>query len=279
MNELPLNIKQKIGKYEPIEIEGLVLYPIRVSEYYEFLAARPAIEFMQQRLPVALISEPLLNAYFKIDSGQVDFEKANGMFSSALLALALALRLKSGQSIEERVKSFQIVLDQNDTTRLKYLYFVKDGEEITVITPITFQTLRQIIAEQNGIELHSDLDNPELVDAENDLASKTFSLDMKIENFITSAALIANVDETEVYEWPILKMHNKLDAARRVLDYIICGIGEAQGTTWKGGNPKPHPWFDRMKESNKGLMPIESFAGGQGLQAVKEAIDKQQTHD
>ena len=276
MTELPLHIQKKIGRYEPIEIDGLVLYPIEVSEYYEFLAARPAIEFMQQRLPVTLMSEPLLSAYFKIDSGQVEGIQPMGLFPSAILALVLALRLKSGQSIEERLNAIQIVVDPNDQTRLKHLRFVKDGEEITVITPITFQTLRPIIAAQNGIELHSDLDNPELVDAENDLASKSANLDMKVENFITSAAMIAGVDESEVYKWAILKMHNRLDAAKRVLDYMICGIGESQGSKWKGGNPNPHPWFNRLKEDNKGLMPIESFAGGQGLKAIKDATQKQQ---
>lgn len=274
MNELPLHIQKKIGRYEPIEIDGLVLYPIKVSEYYEFLAARPAIEFMQQRLPVSLMSEPLLSAYFKIDSGQVEGLKPMGLFPSAVLALALALRLKPEQSIEERLNAFQMVADPKDPTKLKHLRFVKDGEEITVITPITFQTIRPIIAAQNGIELHSDLDNPELVDAENDLASKSANLDMKVENFITSAAMVAGVDEAQVYDWAILKMHNRLDAAKRVLDYMICGIGESQGSKWKGGNPYPHPWFDKMKDKNAGLMPIESFAGGQGLRAIKDATEK-----
>lgn len=271
MSELPLNIKKAIGMYEPIEAEGVVLHPIKVSEYYEFLIARPAIEFMQQRLPVALMSEPLLSAYFKIDSGQVDGFEETGLFASALLALALALRLKPEQSIEERLNAFQITLDPNDQTKLKDIRCVLNGEEITVITPFTFQTLRPIIAAQNGIELHSDMDNPELVDAERDLAEKSSNLDMKVENFISSAALIAGVDESDVYEWPILKMHNRLDTAKRVLDYVICGIGESQGSKWKGGNPKPHPWFDRIKDKNDALMPIESFAGGQGLRAVQDA--------
>ena len=274
MSELPLNIKKAIGMYEPIEAEGVVLHPIKVSEYYEFLIARQAIEFMQQRLPVSLMSEPLLSAYFKIDSGQVDGFEGTGLFASALLALALALRLKPERSVEERLNAFQITLDPKDQTKLKDIRCVLNGEEITVITPIMFQTLRQIIAEQNGIELHSDLDNPELVDAERDLAEKSASLDMKVENFIASAAMIAGVDESEVYEWSILKMHNRLDAAKRIMDYMICGIGESQGSKWKGGNPTPHPWFDRMKEENAGLMPIESFAGGQGLKAVRDATEK-----
>lgn len=272
MTELPLHIRRSIGKYEPIQIDGLTLYPIKVEEYYEFLAARPSLEFMQQRLPVQLMSEPLLNAYFKLDSGQVEGHEPSGLFASSLLAIALALRLKPGRSIEERASVFKIIVDPNDQTRLKKVRCLLDGEEQIDITPVMFQRLRPIIAAQNGIELHSDLDNPELVDAENDLASsKSMKLDMSVEGFVSAAALISGVDESEIYNWAILKMHNRLDAAKRVLDYAICGIGESQGSKWKGGNPAPHPWFGRQKEKTNSLMPIESFANGQGVTAIRDA--------
>jgi hypothetical protein len=271
MAELPLNIRKSIGKYEPIKTEGLTLYPIKVEEYYEFMTARPAIEFMQQRLPVHLMSEPLLSAYFKLDTGLVDGEKPTGLFASALLALALALRLKPGESMEERTDQFRIIVDPKDHTRLKSLRFRDNGEERIDITPVMFQRLRPIIAAQNGIELRSDLDNPELVDAENDLAAKSATLDMSVEGFVHAAALVSGKDESEIYGWEILKMHDRLDSARRVLDYLICGIGESQGSQWKGGNPAPSPWFARLKDANGGVMPIESFAGGQGIKAIQEA--------
>ena len=277
MPELPLEYKKSIAKYEPIVAEGLTLYPVKVEEYYEFLMARPAIEFMQQRLPIELMSEPLLSAYFKIDSGQVEGLEPTGLFSSALLALVLALRLKPGRSIEERLNAFRegVLIDPNDPTRLKRIRCYINGEEMIDITPVTFQKIRPIIAAQNGITLRDDLDNPELVDAEKDLADKSANLDMSVEGFVTSTALVAGVDEKEVYNWEILKMHNRLSAAKRVLDYMICGIGESQGTKWKGGNPHPHPWFEKQKEGNAGLMPIESFAGGQGVSAINEATQRQ----
>lgn len=271
MAELPLNIRKSIGRYEPIKTEGLTLYPIKVGEYYEFMAARPAIEFMQQRLSIEFMSEPLLSAFFKLDSSLDEGKKPTGLFTSTILALVLALRLKPGESIEERTRAFQIIVDPNDQTRLKSLRFNINGEERFDITPVMFQRLRPIIAAQNGIELRSDLDNPELVDAENDLASKSLKLDMSVEEMVHAAALISGKDEAEIYDWSILKLHNRLTSARRVLDYVICGIGESQGSKWKGGNPTPHPWFARLKEENAGVMPIESFAGGQGVKAIQEA--------
>lgn len=272
MNELPLHIRKSIGRYEPVETEGLVLYPIKVDNYYEFLAARPSIEFMQQRLPIHLMSEPLLSAYFRLDSGTEDGQEPTGLFMSALLALSLALRLKPEGSIEERIKQFSIVIDPNDRKKLKYVRFIKDGEEQIEITPVQFQRLRPIIAAQNGIELMDDSANPELVDAERDLAeAKAPKLEIDIESYVSAAAIVANKDESEIYEWAILKLQRRLESAKMVLDYVISGIGETQGTKWKGGNPHPNPWFKRKKDGNAGLMPIESFASGQGLQAIRNS--------
>ena len=273
MKELPLDIKRTIGKYEPIEAEGLTLYPIKVENYYEFLTAKPAIDFMQQSLPVELISIPLLDAYFRIDMGLVDGVEPNGLFSSALLMLALALRLMPHGSVEEQIRRFQIVPDDTRNPRaLKQIKFVLNGEEMHTITPIQFGRLRPILAAQNGIELMSDTANPELIQAERDLAdNRAPNLNMDIESLVTATALISRVEESEVYDWAILKMNNRLDMARRVIDYMVCGIGESQGTEWTGGNPVPHPWFERANDKKAGVIALESFANGQGLDAVQNA--------
>ena len=273
MQELPLNIKRAIGRYDPVEVDGLTLYPIKVCNYYEFLAARPSLDFMQQTLPIELMSIPLLDAYFRIDIGLVDGIETTGLFTQALLALSLALRLMPGGSIEEQVRRFQVIPDDaTNPKRLKALRFVLNGEEIHTITPIQFGNLRPIIAAQNGIELYSETANPELIQAERDLAEKNApKLEMDIETLISSAAFITKTEEKDIYDWPILKLHNRLESAKRVLDYVICGIGESQGTKWGGGNPVPHPWFERMKKEKQGVIPLESLANGQGMDAVRNA--------
>ena len=272
MTELPLHIKKSIGRYEPIEAEGLLLYPVQVKNYHEYLIGRQAIEFMQQTLPPVLMSQPLLDAFFKIDTGAVKGQEPNGMFMSALLMLSLALRLLPEGTIEERVNKFSLVVDPKDPSRLKHLKFILNGEEVKTITPIQFQRIRPILAAQNGIELINEDANPELIQAERDLAEKKApNLDVNIESLVTATALITGKEESDIYEWAILKMNNRLASAKKIIDYMICGIGESQGTKWSGGNPCPNPWFDRAKEGTSALISLDKFANGQGLDAVNRA--------
>ena len=58
--ELSRNIKRAADRYEPVETAGLTLWPIRVCEQEDFERARPAIDVIQQALPVRYAVMPLL---------------------------------------------------------------------------------------------------------------------------------------------------------------------------------------------------------------------------
>jgi hypothetical protein len=270
---LSFEIKRSVRKYEPIEIDGLTLYPIKVNRYEEFLWARRSLDFLQQSLPVELMSVPLLDAYYRMDIQAVENgEHGTGLFTATLILLGLALRLMPDGSIEDVLNQFTIIADRNDPTRLKCLRFTVNGEETHQITPIQFAALRPILAAQNGVELESDDANPELIEADRDLATKDApNLDMSVDAMISAAALLTGKDEDEINDWPILKLEHRLSAAKNLMDYMICGIGATQGTSWKGGNPNPHPWFARIRDKDGGLIAIEHFANGQGLQAIRNA--------
>lgn len=270
---LSFEIQKSIRKYEPIEIDGLTLYPITVDRYEEFLFARRSLDFLQQSLPVNLMSVPLLDAYYRMDIQAVENgEPGSGLFTAAIMLLGLALRLTPNGDAEQILNSFQIVADRNDTSRLKCLRFMLNGEEIHQITPVQFTRLRPILAAQNGVELESTDANPELIEADHDLATKNApDLDMTVEAMVNAAALLTGKDEDEIMDWAILKLENRLTSAKKFFDYMICGIGAAQGTSWTGGNPSPHPWFERKKKKDGGLISVEKFANGQGLQAIRNA--------
>ena len=60
-------IKKRIQRYEPVEAEGLTLYPVTMAEREDFIYARPAIDMVQQSMPPLYAAMPLLSAYFKMD--------------------------------------------------------------------------------------------------------------------------------------------------------------------------------------------------------------------
>ena len=277
VDKLPSKYTKLINKYKPIETEGFTLYPITVEHYEEFLLASQAICFMQQALPIQLMSIPLLSAFFMMDLDRTFRKEApTGLFTSAVLSLVLAMRLADDEeSAIEVCKELVAVTDKENPTKLKALVFRRDiraGREPRTITPYQYENIRRVIAAQNGLTIPDELDNPELVEAEHDLAEKGApKLDTKVINMINAAAALTGKEEEEIYGWPILKLSRRLESFKRIIDYMVCAIGEGNGASWKNGNPTPHPFFDRIKGGSDALISMESFAGGEGLRAMQDA--------
>lgn len=265
MYEIPLNIREAIYTYRPVDTEGLRLYPITVREYELLQNARPAIDFLQRSLPVRYLSVPLLSAYYAMDVESFENdEPSNGLFPRALLFLVLALRYKPEDTVEERIRSFasRILVSSEDHTVLTGIVFDMDGEEYK-ITPIQFQRLRPILAEQNGIILESDDANPELVEAERDIAEMNGpELDHNIYSLISSVATFSGVDEAEIYDWPVLKLYRRKEAYERALYFLVYGFASANGAQFKGGNPVPSPFYNRIDHDSSSLVDIGSVTGG-----------------
>ena len=262
--ELPMQIQKAVSRYEPIKESGLTLWPVLVKEYDLLLIAKPAIDVMQQSLPVALMRIPLLSALYRMDYDAVSFGKEPpGLFSRALLALALSLRLGTGMEPDERVRIFQVAVEREKPENLARLLFTDaDGKE-KEIRPAQYQRLRQIIAAQNGIKLESDLANPDIVKAQNDMASSNgIRLNASPEDLISAIAALSGADETEIDEWPVLKLERRSTSYRRIIDYIVHGVGELSGASWKNGNPTPHPFFERMNDGGGVLSLIGDTANG-----------------
>lgn len=261
----------RIARYESIEAERLVWHPIQVKEYEAFLVARPGLEVMQQALPLPLVSLPLLSALYKIEfDNMIVGRETEGMFWRCCLFLALSLRLGEGLGMVERMTMLRPEAHPDDPSRLMGLRFtLPDGGE-GALTPIQFARLRPLLAAQNGIRLESDSANPELVQAERDLAMQNApALDVGIEHMICSVAALSRTEEAEIYEWPILKLERRAASLKRAMDYMTHSIAQMSGTTWKGGNPCPSPWFDRTKEGDSAaLTPVEGFAGGGAVRAI-----------
>lgn len=272
MQDLSLEMAKAVRRFEPIETEGLTLYPIQVKDIDEFTTARPAIEFMQQSLPVAMLSKPLLQAYYTLElDAAKNGQPGSGLFYKCILFLLLAMRVGNGLPSEKRIELVDLELQANDPTQLKSVLIFANGE-VKRITPMQFQRLRPILAAQNGIELVSENANPELVQAERDLAEMNApKLQYRVETLKATIATFSGADEADMEEWPILKLLLRRDAVQRLAGYITCSFAEAQGGKWKHGNPFPSPLYDREIDYCGGLIDMSTFAGGAGMRAVQNA--------
>ena len=135
MQDLSLEMAKAVRRFEPIETEGLTLYPIQVKDIDEFTTARPAIEFMQQSLPVAMLSKPLLQAYYtlELDAAKIG-QPGSGLFYKCILFLLLAMRVGNGLPSEKRIELVDLELQANDPTRLKSVLIFVNGEVTATVT-------------------------------------------------------------------------------------------------------------------------------------------------
>lgn len=272
--ELSLEIKKSIRRHEPVEAEGLTLYPILTGDWEEFQTAKPAIEFMHQSLPVALVGMPLLSALYRLDiEALIETGEVVGLYQRTLQFLALSLRLGTGMKMRERLRLFRTVVDPKDPAKLLYISFWANGNEECRITPVMYSRLRYILAAQNGLKIPSENANPELVQAQRDMAEANGpELDYDFDTLRTALAAFSHCDEAELDAWPVKKFLDRYAAWERVLRYLLCGIAEAQGGKWKGGNPYPSAFYDRLESGSDALMPIGEFAGGEAAKAVMNAM-------
>lgn len=256
---LSQTIKKACRRYEEIETDGLVLYPVLVEELETFELARPGIEIVQQSLPVAYAAMPLLAALYRMEYDALQSgETGIGLFPRAVLMLALSLRLGRGLPAERRTGMFRCKVDPEDMGCLKAVEFTVDGEELHRVTPVQFQRLREIIAEQNGIRLAPPEANPELIEAQRELARmNSVPLSGDLYERISAVAALEHVEETDIDQWPVLKLQEKTRTWQRIVGYAVCAVAEAQGTTWKNGNPYPSLFYEKEDAGNTGLRPME----------------------
>ena len=273
MIDLPFAIKQAIRTDKPIEMDGYTFYPILVEEIDELEYVRPAIEFMQQNFPVKYAAMPLLSAFYAYDHDQMQAgQKPLGLFSRALYFIALCLRLGYGAPRTERLKRFRVVVDPKDQSRLKSVQ-VNAGEELYNITPVLFTKWRPILAAQNALELPDESKNLDLIEAKNDLLSgSSVALKRSTDDLISSIALISHCEESDVMRWSLRKFYQRKHSAERLLNFLVCGIGECSGTKWKGGNPCPSWCYDKELD-NPAIVSMQSFMAGAGAAAAARTPD------
>ncbi len=263
------NRRTLIRRGEPITESGLTFYPITMDYYDVFIQCKNALILRQASLPVRYLSMDYLSALFTLEIDELKLGKESSqVFLKVMTLLHLSLRI--GLNVEELYKNIEVSIEK-DKIRLKHI-LIKQNEKIVKFTPLDFSTrFRQIIAEQNGLELPDEAENIALVqDNEKlkELNNKGKSLNVNLDDLIASVAYQSKVSEKEIMTWTVREFENRKKAIDRDKRFMLCGQAEMSGmVSFKNGNPAPSWQFDVLDNS---LGTMESSKLQKTLSGVAE---------
>ena len=263
------NRRTLIRRGEPITESELTFYPITMDYYDVFIQCKNALILRQASLPVRYLSMDYLSALFTLEIDELKSGKEpSKVFLKVMTLLHLSLRI--GLNVEELYKNIEVSIEK-DKIRLKHI-LIKQNEKIVKFTPLDFSTrFRQIIAEQNGLELPDEAENIALVrDNEKlkELNNKGKSLNVNLDDLIASVAYQSKVSEKEIMTWTVREFENRKKAIDRDKRFMLCGQAEMSGmVSFKNGNPAPSWQFDVLDNS---LGTMESSKLQKTLSGVAE---------
>lgn len=269
LQNLIKNRRTLIRRGEPITESELTFYPITMDYYDVFIQCKNALILRQASLPVRYLSMDYLSALFTLEIDELKSGKEpSQVFLKVMTLLHLSLRI--GLNVEELYKNIEVSIEK-DKIRLKHI-LIKQNEKIVKFTPLDFSTrFRQIIAEQNGLELPDEAENIALVrDNEKlkELNNKGKSLNVNLDDLIASVAYQSKVSEKEIMTWTVREFENRKKAIDRDKRFMICGQAEMSGmVSFKNGNPAPSWQFDVLDNS---LGTMESSKLQKTLSGVAE---------
>jgi len=249
---------EAIIRCRPIQIDGVKLFPICVSDYLTFSECKDGIVAEQQSFPVRYAAEPYLQALYHMDYDCIQANKQPvGYFGKAIRFLALAMRLQK-EILDDGELGYpvRILTDQKCPEKLRGAE-IRCGDQSIMVTPTAFARLRPILAAQNGLALSDESANAELLEAERDLAAQNAAgLKYDFEDLLYAISCAAQVDPEEIFGWPIRKFMKMQSSIERIYGFFRCAMVEAGGGKYKNGTPFPSWKFDRVSGLSAALMPL-----------------------
>ena len=289
--------KARIRRGEPIEACGLQFYPITMADYEEFLECKNALAIRLTSLSkwakgmkeatnlpfdfISVLSMPFLSALFAVDYDSARFMgKPIGIFHRVFRLFLLSLRL--GSSNEDL--KVNVYCEQKEPRQFSHIEVIKKDGETVKISPTDFSIkIRPLIAEQNGIKLPDESENPELVEEEQHLAQEQEGkLKFDTGTLIASVAHASHLRECEVDEWTVLEFEHRQKAIDRQINYQIYAQAEMSGMVkFKKGNPCPSWCLDKQDGLSPALKTAEELKGnfaalGDIEETVRQSINNNQ---
>lgn len=270
--------KARIRKGLPIEALGLQFFPITMADYEEFLECKSVLAIRMTSLAktnIEYLSMPFLSALWAMELDTVRaMGKAIGFFERTIRMLYLSLRLEYDT---QKVFS-HIYCDENNPRNLLCVEVEQTDGKPVKISPAEFTTIvRPLIAEQNGIDLPNESENPDIVQTEQQMQQQGESkIKFDIETMIASVASASNIRQSELDEWTVKEFEIQKQALDRRMNYQIYTQAEMSGMVkFQKGNPYPSWCFDRADTLTSALITVDEMQGKyQGVGDVKQTVQQ-----
>ena len=238
-------------KYEPVELNGLVYYPIKVEDYNLWQAVKPILTLRQGRLPAVYACMTYLQCVWALQYDAMEQGQKTVKTWDKLAALLFAsLRLSDADTI-------QPLGDPQDHSHLSTIRITKDGNTFE-INAMQFAQVRKLIADLNGAELPDEADNPDLIEAAEDMASSNNEqIKYDFSDMLTSVSSAMGIRRADILDWTVKEFDDVFRSIKRRIGYVLSSMAESNGAKFKHGNPYPTWIFDKAKDEFAGLIPLE----------------------
>lgn len=253
---------------EPIEVGGFIIYPILMSEYRMFMAAKNVLLIRQGSLPAKYAVMRYLSALYAMDrDAAADGLPVPRLIGGVLMMLSLAMRFPADALLRQTT----IITSERDDGELVSLD-MQLGDRLLRLTPEVFDRLRPLIAAQNGLELPDESENADLVESENDIAASgevPVSFDARTE--IMSVARDQRKRYSEMLSYTIREYTDLKAAIDRDKMFTIYRTAECSGQVkFTHGNPVPSWCYDRKDKANS-MIAMKDFMAGPGSIAAQHS--------
>lgn len=251
---------EELRTFQPIEFEGLKLYPLLVKHSALYQMAKPAMELMLSTLPLRYVRLSWVHVLEELDKeAKEEGNKKTAFFGSLLLLLDAALRT------DVMHNPAALIPLQEKNGRFGALV-VKQADRDPVALPAQqFNTLREILAAQNGFTIPDENWNPDLVRAQAYLREQESGTVRggSLEDAVFALAAATGRRSSEIWDWPLREFTQMQSAVDRRLRFMLCGAAELSGQVkFTKGNPYPSWVWENRGELPRGFVSLKELDDG-----------------
>lgn len=259
--------EDELREYLPINFKGLRFKPLTVKRFALYQNAKAAMELMLSSLPVRYVRFSWIQALDALDREAEKKQMRPGYLSSILLLLNDALELHAVQNPQA------LMIARDKDGKLASIILQQTMGTPTVLGANDMNTVREILAAQNGYEIPDENWNPELVRAQQYLREqRSQGGGGSLEDAVCALAAATGFRVKEIWNWPIREYLGEQEAVDRRLRFQIYTAAELSGQIkFKHGNPYP-TWICKSKgDLPTGFTSLKELdEGANGLLAIPQ---------